>query len=144
MASINKLAWTYLGVGPARVTNSGSAGAFVVAQSKAPEYLVASGAVVAAGAFMDFATTSALWALGMASTTVTAGLIPPPASQVTKASILLLDAYLVAGLPAAASNPGATCYVTDATSSTNGATATGGGSTPTLVRSNGVNWIIIG
>jgi len=51
-----------------------------------------------------------------------------------------LKSYTVAGLPSAAANTGAICYVTDASAPTYNATVTGGGSVLTLVFSNGTNW----
>lgn len=50
--------------------------------------------------------------------------------------------FTVATLPSPAANDGASARVTDATSTTNGSVAAGGGSGKTTVFSNGTNWII--
>ncbi|MGA0604947.1 hypothetical protein ACO2Q0_03020 [Phenylobacterium sp. VNQ135] len=52
--------------------------------------------------------------------------------------------FTVATLPSASvAGAGALANVSDATSNTRGATATGGGSTSALVRSNGANWLYV-
>jgi len=58
------------------------------------------------------------------------------------AALVFVGVYTVATLPSASANDGAFARVTDATSTTNGSVAAGGGSGKTTVFSNGTNWII--
>lgn len=55
-----------------------------------------------------------------------------------------LTALTVTTLPPAASNAGRLCYVTDATSLTNGSTVAGGGSQKAIVKCDGSHWIVLG
>lgn len=74
-------------------------------------------------------------ASGTGAQTMTTGLT-------VKRGVIILPAYTVANLPAAADVPYGSCFVTDATAPTWGSTVAGGGAVKTRVWSDGASWIV--